>query len=252
MADRFFKYKQAFNSSNHYFDIGLPLLSFLQPRSMSDKHFVNKVLLLHPERFTPYYEYHLDYFFKQSKSKNEEKFFKKVITVCEDEIEHFRSKAKNRSYFWDDKKKYEGYIEKVENFIDRLKSRDVWGIIGTESERNQRLIQEIKILKQQLEDFVVAPQHKIKVRCADKNHLFSLFEAIGAIPNTSLEPTDQETMFSELPYRTWAKLVSNHFKINDEEIPLGTALNYFDCTTSLREKDRIFEIKVSKRKPKNS
>ncbi|WP_313513697.1 hypothetical protein [Sphingobacterium sp.] len=252
MADRFFKYKQAFSSSNHYLDIGLPLLSFLQPRSMSDKHFVNKVLSLHPERFISYYEYHLDYFFKQSRSKNEEKFLKKVISVCEDEIEHFRSMAKKRSYLWDNKKKYESYIEKAENFIDRLKSRDIWGIIGSESERNQRLIQEIKILKQKLEDFVVAPQHKIKVSCIDKNHLFSLFEAIGEIPNTSVEPTDQKAMFSELPYRTWAKLVSNHFKINDEEIPLGTALNYFDSTTALREKDRIFEIKVSKRKPKNS
>lgn len=252
MADRFFKYKQAFGSSNHYFDIGLPLLSFLQPRSMSDRHFVNKVLSLHPERFIPYYEYHLNHFFEQDNSKNEEKFLKKVITVCEDEIERFRSKAKNRSYFWDHKKRYEEYIEKVDSFIDRLKSRDVWGIIGTESERNLRLIQEVKILKQQLEDFVVAPQHKIKVRCADKNHLFSLFEAISAIPNTSVEPADQETMFSELPYRTWAKLVSNHFKINDEEIPLGTALNYFDSTTSLREKDRIFQIKAFKRKPKDS
>lgn len=250
MADRFFKYKQAFNSSNHHFDIGYPLPRFLQPRSMSDKHFVNKVLSLHPERYISYYEYHLDYFFKQSDSENEKRFFKKVITVCEDEIEDFRSRAKNRSHIWDDKKKYEGYIEKVENFIDRLKSRDVWGIIGTESERNQRLINEIKTLKQQFEDFVVAPQHKIKVRCADKNHLFSLFEAIGAVPNISVEPADQKTMFSEFPYKTWAKLVSNHFKVNDEDIPLGTVLNYFDGTTALREKDRIFEIKVLKRKLK--
>ena len=252
MADRYFKFKQAFKSSNHHFDIGLPLLRFFQPRSMSDRHFVNKVLTLHPERFISYYEYHLDHFFKQSDSENEEKFFKKVVAVCEDEIEHFKSKAKNRSYVWDDKKKYEGYIEKTENFIDRLKSRDIWGVIGTESERNLRLIQEIKTLKKQLEDFVVAPQHKIKVSCADKNHLFSLFDTIGLIPNPSTEHADQETMFSEFPHKTWAKIVSNHFTVNDEEIPLGTALNYFDSTTAVREKDRIFEIKVSKRKTKIS
>ena len=252
MRDKYFKFKKFNDSHRSIFDLGIPLPRFFTTRSMSDKHFINKVLALHPDRFLPLYDYHLHYFFERNDSKNEEQFLKKVISVCQDELEDFKYRAKIKSFIWDNKKKYEGFIETVESFINKLKARDKWGIILSENEQIEKLKKEIINLKQQVEDFLVLPNYKIKVTCKDKKHFFNLFEAILSIPDLTNESSEITTMFSEKPNKTWAKIVSNHFKVNNEDIPLQTALNYFDKTTDIKEKDRIFEIKINKRIKQNN
>jgi len=238
MADKFFKYKQAFNSSNHHFDIGLPLLSFFQPRSMSDRHFINKVLSLHFEKYIPFYKYHLNHFLSNGGANDEKKFLKKVINVCEDEIEYFRTKAKNISYIWDDKKKYEGYIEKVENFIDKLKERDQWGIILSENELIEKLRKEIKTLKTEINECRTPKHNRITVSEEDEETLIDIFMQLRDI---EIRPRDKMlTTQSEL---TWARMICNNFCLTGySEINFENTKKYFYGNRKKHVQNRKFVL----------
>lgn len=246
MADKFFKYKQALGNRNHYYDIGIPLFSFLQPRSKSDKHFVNKITVIHPERFIDFYEHHLEYYFSTGtgEDKKEVKFLKKVVSVCEDEIEEFKSKAKkSRSYIWDDKKKYSEHIEKVESFIDRLKERDQWGVILSENELIEKLRKEIKTLKTELNECRTPKDRKITVREEDEETLIDIF-----IQLRDLEVKPRDKMLTTESELTWARMICNNFCLSGDysEINFENTKKYFYGNRKRHIDNRKFAIVATK------
>lgn len=243
MADRYFKYKKALSRENHYFDIGIPVFHFLRPRSLSDKHFVNKIIALHPEKLEKFYEYHLEYYFSVEDGRTEEQFLKKVVYVCQNTIQDFKGKAfKSKSYIWDDKTTYEMYAESIERFLEKLRERDQWGIIRSENEMTTKLKEEIKYLKSQINKFKTPENTKITVSAENLETLIDIF-----IQLRDLELKEKDKMLGTQSEVTWARLVCNNFSLpNYEEINFGNTEKYFYGKRKKHLQKRRFTIKEAK------
>ncbi|RQP15609.1 MAG: hypothetical protein EAS52_14575 [Parapedobacter sp.] len=242
MEAKYFKRRKPFDFNPHLFDVGV-LLS--RNKSHADMQFLTKVVETPDDRHKNLYSYHLNHYLSHIDDASEYLFFTNLLHLVKNQIEIEKLKDKKKlsagGKKWSEKNQ-----AKYEVFLNTLKEHDKWGVMNTESERNKKLLGQVESLKKRLADTTVKHQYKINIKNGRKEHLIALFDEIMGVENPSTD-NESDNFLSWTASKTWAKIIANHFLENEKEIPLETAVNYFDGTTKLNDSDRAFTIKLKQR-----
>lgn len=232
----YFKRRKPFDFNPHPYDLGV---LFSKNKSHADMQFLAKVVEIAEDGHKNLYNYHLNHYLNNVDDASEYLFFTNLLHLVKNQIEIEKLKDKKKLSAGE-KKWSEKNETKYEVFLKTLKERDKWGVMDTESERNKKFQAEIEKLKKMLANTTVKHQYKINIKNGKKENLLALFLEMMDAKNP---PTDNESEFLNWPsVKTWAKIIANHFLENEKEIPLETALNYFDGTTELKETDYLYTI----------
>jgi len=242
---RYFKFRGRFQITAHRYDIG-PL--FLGDRRLEANFFLLKIYEIEESEYGAFYNYQLGAYLKTNPSE-EEAFFNYVHDINTNRIKHF----KRLDPF---SKKYASglvYIRKLEAFLGFLKTVDQWHktqpIESVISDKDKLIDQQqgrIKDLERQLKE---ATKYDVGEKVViDKGGLPVFIDLVIQIQNLTL-PNDNKLTRSQTQ-SPWYKMIAKYFQHGENNIPIGTAQNYFpsqkdtDSTKYLiiDEKDKLFKI----------
>lgn len=85
---KYFKFRGRFDFSPHHFEIGNPIR---QNRALADNFFLKKLCQLYIEEFSPYYNFHLDFFSERYPGQAEE-FFNHVTDIVINRIAFYKKR----------------------------------------------------------------------------------------------------------------------------------------------------------------
>lgn len=244
VSSRYFKYKSFHLKQNHEFDIGYPVPWAARLFYFSDRHFVNKLLSIHPNKVGQFYDYHFNHFKSRNVLLPEKLFYRKVMLMCERFISKYREKA-DRSLFRREQVRHEKKFEKLELVFETLKEKNKWDWGMEAQDLIQRLRQklelqqqEITVLKKLIKDKVQPDASKIII---PHEYFETFIELIIQIRDLEIKENDKLLITtSEL---TWVRMLSHHFALaNYEPINANKLRKYFYGERKRFLKSRKFKI----------
>ncbi|WPU92486.1 hypothetical protein SNE25_24470 [Mucilaginibacter sabulilitoris] len=188
-------------------------------------------------------------FYLKSNPDDEENFFNYVYDIVTNRIKHF----KRLDPF---SEKYASglvYIPKLETFVAFLKTIDQWhktqaieSVISDKNKLIDQLQKRIIELESQLKE--ATKYDTIEKIVIDKSGLPVFIHLLKQFQRLTL-PNDNKLTRSQTQ-SPWYKMIAKYFQHGENNIPIGTAQNYFpsqkdtDFTKYLNidEKDKLFEI----------
>jgi hypothetical protein len=242
---RYFKFRGSFQIFAHRYDIGL---LFFGDRRLEGNFFVLKIYEIGESEYKQFYDYQLGFYLKEIPD-DEEVFFNYVHDIITNRIKHF----KRHDPF---SKKYASglvYTRKLEAFLDFLKTVDQWhktqpieSVISDKDTLIDQLQRRIKELERQLKEATKYDAGEKVV--IDKGGMPVFIDLVKQIQNLTL-PNDNKLTRSQTQ-SSWYKMIAKYFQHGENNIPIGTAQNYFpsqkdtDSTKYLiiDEKDKLFKI----------
>ncbi len=243
--NRYFKFRGRFRVFAYRYDIGL---LFFGDRRLEGNFFVLKIYEINNSEFKPFYDYQLDYYLKMNIGE-EEAFFNYVHDIITNRIKHF----KRLDPF---SKRYASglvYTRKLEGFLGYLKTIDQWhktqpieSVISDKDKLIDQLQGRIKELEGQLKEATKYDAGEKVI--IDKGGMPTFIDLVKQIQNLVL-PNGNKLTRSQTQ-SPWYKMIAKYFQHGENNIPIGTAQNYFpsqkdtDSTKYLiiDEKDKLFKI----------
>lgn len=220
MKGQYFKMKRFFDPNPHPFDLGIPFFIF-DTGPFLDKHFLNKVAGIEKNQDSQLYQHHLTYYLTNIDGSNEEHFFRKVAALLKKGIVNAENKAFDTTSS-KTKNLMEERIERLEEFLAMLKTKDKWGVLDTESERNSKLKKELAELNKKNRTLETHTNSKILVK---EEHLYTLIDLLIQLKDLHIE---KDSMLTSPSITTWARLLCQHFAFNDyTEINFENTKKYF-------------------------
>src|SRR5690606_28823259 len=151
----------------------------------------------------------------------------------------------------------------LEEFRQFLKGLDQWEVTvpfnEAMKEKTKRIVcleEELETAKKELAYYKIPDQFKINIQKVGKAPIIDLLIQLQGLKS----PVDDSMVLHTTAQTVWAKILSNHFLDNGSTIRYGTALNYFKIEddfdkenpvrkTSIKDRDKIYQIKPSKKQP---
>ena len=195
---------------------------FFSNQIQSKNYFVMKIFddKIDNHNYLDFYNFHLSYYLNKCTDGTEEGHLEFIWKVVEEGI------LNQRRYPYDSislKRK-----EKLEDFQRFLRSIDQWAITDCETQetkdrRIRELEKQVAALKEDLANYRIQKKYRINIRKIDKMSIADLLIQLQELKS----PEDNETYLYTPAETTWAKIISNFFLENGEDIKFGTVLNYF-------------------------
>lgn len=244
VSSRYFKYKNFQLKLNHEFDIGHPVPYVAWLFYFSDRHFVNKLLSIHPSKVGRFYDYHLHHFKSSNVLLPEKLFYRKVMLICEHFSSIYRAKAE-KSLFRRKQVSYEKKFEKLELAFEILKKKNGRNRALEGQELIQRLTlklesqqQEINALKKIIKEKVQPDASKIII---PHEYFETFIELIIQIRDLEIKENDKLLVTSS--QLTWVRMLSHHFALaNYEPISINKLRKYFYGERKRFLKSRKFKV----------
>ncbi|WP_158856302.1 hypothetical protein [Lunatibacter salilacus] len=227
----------------------------------SDIHLRNYFLMkiyrpyINRSNYEEFYNFHLSHYLTTDPNATEEKQFK------------FIWKLINRGIYYHEDRPFSPLsikrLDKLEEFRQFLKGFDKWDVtvpfndaMKEKTKTIERLEEELTTLKKEIAFYKVPDQFKVNILKVGKTPIIDLLIQLQSLKS----PFDNSEVLDTTAQTVWAKILSNHFLEDGASIKYGTALNYFKIEdgfdkdnpvrkTSIKEKDRIYKIKLSKKQP---
>lgn len=210
---------------------------------------------INQSNYKEFYDFHLSHYLAADPDATEEKQFR------------FIWKLINRGIYYHEDRPFSSLsikrLDKLEEFRQFLKGLDKWGITQTDNDAIKEKADKIKCLEEELEAmrkelayYRIPDQFKINIQKVGKAPLIDLLIQLQGLKS----PVDNSVILDTTAQTVWAKILSNHFLDDGSAIKYGTALNYFKIEdgfdkdnpvrkTGIKDKDRIYKIKPSKKQP---
>ncbi|MEX2564874.1 MAG: hypothetical protein WD431_02920 [Cyclobacteriaceae bacterium] len=152
-------------------------------------------------------------------------------------------------------------LDKLEEFQNFLKGMDKWGVTVPFNEALREKIKRVEFLEEELASltrelafFKVPNQFKINIHNVGKAPIIDLLIQLQQLKF----PENGSMILHTTAQTVWAKILSNNFLDNGDQIKYGTALNYFKIEddydkdnpirkTKVKDKEKIYRIKPSKK-----
>ncbi|MEX2564869.1 MAG: hypothetical protein WD431_02895, partial [Cyclobacteriaceae bacterium] len=203
--------------------------------------------------YQAFYDFHLSHYMSSDPDGTEENHFR------------FIWKLINRGIYYLEDRPYSPIsiqrLDKLEEFQCFLTGLDKWGVavpfneaLGEKIKRVEFLEEELASVIRELAFFKIPNQFKINIHKVGKAPIIDLL-----IQLQQLKSPDNGSMILHTTAQTvWAKILSNNFLDNGDQIKYGTALNYFKIEddydkdnpirkTKVKDKEKIYRIKPSKK-----
>lgn len=242
---KYFKFRNRFDFSPHRYDIGRPVF---HNRALEDNFFLLKIYEIDGSEYNLFYDYQLGFYIKAN-PENEGFFFNHVYDIVNNRIRHFKRQDPFSS-------KYESSLEqiqKLEAFLEFLKTINHWHKIQPLESviaEKDKLIADLNIRIEELEILLAeATKHDAAEKIViDKGGFPAFIDLIKQLQEQKM-PNGNKFVRSQ-GQSPWYKMIAKYFKHGENDIPSGTAQNYFQSkknTTSSKylyvdEKDKLFKI----------